>query len=411
MAMITCPKCGKEISEKAKSCVYCGESFVEEKPLQKACPECGREIAVDVSTCPYCGLPFDKPGTKSRRKVGKFALALMGGLMVIIVAVIAIRISTGIKEKNTFVIEQNREQIELGESINLLSLITYDPQNITSVTLSDDGNFNSKESGSYLVIYDVVNKRDNHKQFSYTFDVVDTTAPKLEVLKSEVYMEVGSPFLVTEYAHATDASQTCEILFDESIDINKADTYIINAYAKDAAGNESKKQQIRVIYEEPRNCDVRNVCFGDDIDTVKRNEDLTLWYEDDTNILYEATLEGCEANLVYYFNDNNQMYMAGFLHSQNHTNDDKYVAEYSAIYNQLVDKYGKPTSEENPKSSMAQYCSSEGMAISLGYAAKQSEWKQDNMTIKLLCTGDNGDISLILAYISTTITAPEENNY
>ena len=35
MAMIKCPECGQEISDKAKKCVYCGFVFEEEIILEK----------------------------------------------------------------------------------------------------------------------------------------------------------------------------------------------------------------------------------------------------------------------------------------------------------------------------------------------------------------------------------------
>lgn len=65
MAMIVCPECGKEISDKAKKCVYCGKVFIEEIQPKKFCTECGREISVDTQECPYCGCPVEKEKTES----------------------------------------------------------------------------------------------------------------------------------------------------------------------------------------------------------------------------------------------------------------------------------------------------------------------------------------------------------
>ena len=42
MALIQCPNCGKEISDKAQSCVYCGCIFSQK--TKKTCPECGNEL-------------------------------------------------------------------------------------------------------------------------------------------------------------------------------------------------------------------------------------------------------------------------------------------------------------------------------------------------------------------------------
>lgn len=35
MAMIQCPECGYEISDKAKKCIHCGKIFVEEEVVQE----------------------------------------------------------------------------------------------------------------------------------------------------------------------------------------------------------------------------------------------------------------------------------------------------------------------------------------------------------------------------------------
>lgn len=65
MALISCPNCEKQISEKAMICPGCG--YVLKKPDtvdQKAdimiCEECGAEIPSDVEACPNCGCPVEK---------------------------------------------------------------------------------------------------------------------------------------------------------------------------------------------------------------------------------------------------------------------------------------------------------------------------------------------------------------
>ncbi len=50
MAMITCPECGKEVSDKANSCPHCGA------PIAKNfCKFCGERIEPDCVICPKCG--------------------------------------------------------------------------------------------------------------------------------------------------------------------------------------------------------------------------------------------------------------------------------------------------------------------------------------------------------------------
>lgn len=50
MALIKCPECGKEISDKAKTCPHCGV------PIEmKFCQYCGEKIEKDCVVCPKCG--------------------------------------------------------------------------------------------------------------------------------------------------------------------------------------------------------------------------------------------------------------------------------------------------------------------------------------------------------------------
>ncbi|MBO5302914.1 MAG: hypothetical protein J6A92_02580 [Lachnospiraceae bacterium] len=60
MAMINCPECGQNISDKAKKCIHCGAVLIEEKPKTKICGECGNENPVEADECSFCGCPFEE---------------------------------------------------------------------------------------------------------------------------------------------------------------------------------------------------------------------------------------------------------------------------------------------------------------------------------------------------------------
>ena len=50
MALINCPECGKEISDKAKICPNCGTAI-----SNIFCRFCGEKIEEDTVICPHCG--------------------------------------------------------------------------------------------------------------------------------------------------------------------------------------------------------------------------------------------------------------------------------------------------------------------------------------------------------------------
>ena len=57
MALMKCPDCGKEISEKAKKCPFCGSPLENERLT--TCPACGHAVSKKATACPNCGQPLE----------------------------------------------------------------------------------------------------------------------------------------------------------------------------------------------------------------------------------------------------------------------------------------------------------------------------------------------------------------
>lgn len=70
MALINCPECGKRISDRAKTCIFCGypiQEYMEEQKQKEQeqkkdipirddiCPQCGNEISPVFRVCTKCG--------------------------------------------------------------------------------------------------------------------------------------------------------------------------------------------------------------------------------------------------------------------------------------------------------------------------------------------------------------------
>ena len=60
MAMIKCPECGKEISDKAVSCPNCGAVV-----KKKFCQHCGEKIDNECVVCPKCGKQVENLGSNN----------------------------------------------------------------------------------------------------------------------------------------------------------------------------------------------------------------------------------------------------------------------------------------------------------------------------------------------------------
>ena len=57
MAMIKCPNCGGDISDKATNCIFCNYNIASH--TQKLCVECGNIIELNSSICNKCGCPVN----------------------------------------------------------------------------------------------------------------------------------------------------------------------------------------------------------------------------------------------------------------------------------------------------------------------------------------------------------------
>ena len=122
MAMIKCPECGQEISDKAKKCVYCGHTINEEPVVEKKCSECGATISDEMEICPNCGCPIEKEKVAEPQKVEvtnvKLAVdkkktktigIIVGAVVAIAILVIGFRFVAKNNEKKLYV--ENYEKI------------------------------------------------------------------------------------------------------------------------------------------------------------------------------------------------------------------------------------------------------------------------------------------------------------
>ncbi len=66
MALIKCPNCDKEISDKAKVCVGCGYQLLSDECTEqtRSCPECGVITDDLTDVCTNCGYPLSTLSTK-----------------------------------------------------------------------------------------------------------------------------------------------------------------------------------------------------------------------------------------------------------------------------------------------------------------------------------------------------------
>lgn len=109
MALIKCPICGKEISDKISICPHCNfdigtyqkkmkeeknekEKIKKEEELRKKkenikCPECGVLVYKSVESCPECGYPIQK---EKKKKIKIFVLICVAVILLAIMLIASI---------------------------------------------------------------------------------------------------------------------------------------------------------------------------------------------------------------------------------------------------------------------------------------------------------------------------------
>lgn len=163
---------------------------------------------------------------------------------------------------------------------------------------------------------------------------------------------------------------------------------------------ELPNNQIPVIDASSRNGDFRIGYWGDSIDTINYYEtaDYQGTASDNSGLVYDGTVSGYKANIVYYFDSTGKLYKGGYQITENYSQGALYITAYNTLKENLISKYGEPTSDLKKNiSSLASY-TDEGSALQLGYTIYQCCWKTETSNITLGMISQNYKISLVLGY-------------
>lgn len=157
MALIKCPECGKEISDKATSCVFCGRELKkldESGTSLKICAECGAELSEIDKVCPKCGYPISQnddtqkveiTSVKIKKSTKRTICGVIGLILFCIICVFGYKTYTE-QEKNKQYIESYNEYIGNVEMIRILMLAGgSDAESLCNLTLKVWGNSIYKE--------------------------------------------------------------------------------------------------------------------------------------------------------------------------------------------------------------------------------------------------------------------------
>lgn len=131
MALIPCPNCGKEISDRAEKCPACGfevKEKEEEKKEDLTCPECGSPLAQEAEVCPNCGCPVQKEDDQQETQkveITKVNLKTPSKKKLIITIIVIIAIAAacliGIKISKNNAVAEYQDRLNLATEMMLTS--------------------------------------------------------------------------------------------------------------------------------------------------------------------------------------------------------------------------------------------------------------------------------------------------
>lgn len=148
MAMIKCTECGKDISDKAKNCPYCGKVFLEEGPVVKViiCSECGTVLSEADKVCHNCGCPVENDINNSKEKLQEVQISSVkvGSktkkiIMALAIAVVlCVVVGIGYKVYSNQKAEENYNAYidNLGKAQELMLIGGSDAEALCNLTLS-----------------------------------------------------------------------------------------------------------------------------------------------------------------------------------------------------------------------------------------------------------------------------------
>lgn len=171
MALICCPGCGKEISERSIKCIHCGY-ILSPEPVQeeRKCVECGAILSEDAEICPNCGCPVQNQEiAKEVQKVEvqsiKFSKKMKTG---IIIGVIAVLILVAIGISSVFIIKAQNEKRAEQRYLEEYNSYIDNVNTVVEKMVSSGASCESVTSLAHDVWYNAIYEKSNANTNKYT---------------------------------------------------------------------------------------------------------------------------------------------------------------------------------------------------------------------------------------------------
>lgn len=180
---------------------------------------------------------------------------------------------------------------------------------------------------------------------------------------------------------------------------------------EETVSQKSDEEEESVVVSQTSNPDFRNTKWGMSKEEIKQSENAVVYDEDNKGMSYSVTVQGFDAKLIYQVNEKNELYSAGYIFKQQHTNENQYLFDYRQLYETLCEKYGENKTFMDGMywyDTFYKYDSDDwGLAVSLGDMQISHVWFTPTTRVGMLLSGDNFEINLVILYESLEIPRPE----
>ena len=164
MALIKCPNCGEEISDKAQKCPKCGY-VLEKKTITKVCEECGTELENGAKICPKCGCPVPLSDEEKKKKKKKKTILIITSIIMVILLIIVVVCIRGVLEK------KQEEKAAAAEKEAMIEASNEYSANLTLASISMlSGASTAEEAGTLIhdVWYNTIFDKYDESTSKYT---------------------------------------------------------------------------------------------------------------------------------------------------------------------------------------------------------------------------------------------------
>lgn len=286
MALIKCPECGKEISDKAFKCPQCGKQLNEKENFKKYCSECENELNDEDIVCPKCGCPVDvnENSSNNNNKIEDEPYQEIEGCI------------PEIDKKNSFKFKLTDKRKIVSCAIVLILLIgvvIYFSSDYWKYSVAK-GYYEEKKYNEAAERFKKLDDYKDSKELYYKAEhqvavMNDKDAPIISMNSKKVDLKQGEEFNVSEWLIDNNVTAnddisngiTCKVDMSE-LDVNKAGEYKLIVYAEDEAGNKQSEEvtvKVKKIYTQEELEKAVKSTYEKDIPGLERIEydEPTVW--------------------------------------------------------------------------------------------------------------------------------------